>query len=219
MAIAKTAIVIGATGLIGRHLTQLLIDDPYFKKVKVFGRRSVGITHSKLEEHLVDFNSLLEVKEKIKGDVLFSTLGTTIKQAGSKSKQYLVDFTYQYEFAKLALENGITEYFLVSSSGADSKSKFFYPRMKGELDDAVSNLAFSQIRIFRPSLLIGNRTEKRTGEIIGSKIMKLIKFLPFLRKYRAIKGEEVAKSMINVCKKDLPEKLMFFTLDEIFPGS
>lgn len=216
MAIAKTAIVIGATGLIGRHLTQLLIDDPYFKKVKVFGRRSVGITHSKLEEHLVDFDNLLEVKEKIKGDVLFSTLGTTIKQAGSKDTQYLVDFSYQFEFAKLAAENGITEYFLVSSSGADSKSKFFYPRMKGELDNAVSNLAFSRIRIFRPSLLVGDRTEKRTGEIIGSKIMKLIKFLPFLRKYRAIKGEEVAKSMINVCKKDLPEKLMFFTLDEIF---
>ncbi len=216
MAITKTALVIGATGLIGRHLTKLLLEDPYFKKVKVYGRRSIGISHKNLEEYLVDFDNLSEIKGKIQGDVLFSTLGTTISQAGGKDAQYLVDFTYQYEFAKIAVENGISEYLLVSSSGANSMSRFFYTRMKGELDDAVSSLPFSRIRIFRPSLLLGTRSEKRTGELIGSKIMKLIKYLPYLRKYRAIKGEEVAQSMINSCKRELSEKVHFFTLDEIF---
>ena len=216
MGVNKSAIVIGATGLVGRHLTQQLLKEDYFGQVIVFVRRSTGISHNKLVEHIIDFNNLDTIKGKVNGDVLFSALGTTLKQAGSKNAQYLVDYTFQYEVAKIASDNGVKKYFLVSSSGANSKSRFFYTKMKGELDVAVSGLPFSQINIFRPSLLLGERTEKRTMEILGSKIIKLINYLPFLRKYRAIKGEEVARAMINVCKKELHEKVNYFTLDEIF---
>lgn len=216
MGIGKTAIIIGATGLVGKHLVRLLIADSYFGKVKVFVRRSTGITHPDLQEFIIDFNNLLSIKEEITGDVLFSTLGTTIKQAGSKDAQYLVDFTYQYKFAELASENGVADYFLVSSSGANSKSRMFYIRMKGELDDAVGNLTFNKIRIFRPSLLLGSRPEQRIGELIGSVIINLIKYIPTAKKYRGIKGEEVAHAMINVSKKENPTHIQYYTLDEIF---
>lgn len=216
MGVNKSAIVIGATGLVGRYLTQQLLEEDYFGQVIVFVRRSTGISHNKLVEHIIDFKNLDTIKGKVNGDVLFSALGTTLKQAGSKNAQYLVDYTYQYEVAKIASDTGVKKYFLVSSSGANSGSRFFYTRMKGELDNAVSSLSFSQINIFRPSLLLGERPEKRTMEIIGSKIIKLINYLPFLRKYRAIKGEEVARAMVNVCKKELHEKVNYFSLDEIF---
>lgn len=216
MGVNKTALVIGATGLVGKHLTNLLLEDPYFEKVKVFVRRSTDIKNPKLEEYITDFNDLRAIEKKIMGDVLFSTLGTTIKQAGSKDAQYLVDFSYQYEFAKMAFENGVTEYFLVSSSGANSKSRLFYTRMKGELEVAVSGLNFPHICIFRPSLLLGKSSEIRTGEIIGEKVFRIIKHLPLLKKYRAIKGEEVAKAMINVYKRDDKNNIEYFTLNEIF---
>ncbi len=212
----KTAIVIGATGLIGKELVKLLINDSYFDKIKVFVRRSTGITHTKLEEHIIDFNVLSTIKNDIMGDVLFSTLGTTIKQAGSKDAQYLVDYTYQYEIAKIAADNGVKDYILVSSSGANSKSNIFYTRIKGELDNAVCKLNFQRIRIFRPSLLLGERPEKRLGESIGAILIKVIKFIPYLKKYRGIKGKEVALAMINTYKKTNNNSPEFHELDSIF---
>ena len=212
----KTAIVIGATGLIGKQLVKLLINDSAFYKIKVFVRRESGVSNPKIEEHIIDFNELASSKDEIKGDILFSTLGTTIKQAGSKEKQYLVDFTYQYEIAKIASENGVKNYTLVSSSGANSKSKIFYSRMKGELDDAIKELSFSKIRIFKPSLLMGQREEKRMGEKIGEKVLKVVTIIPFLKKYKAIKGKEVAQAMINIENDSNESPILTYELDEIF---
>lgn len=121
----KTAIVIGATGLIGKHLTKLLLDNPAYSNVKVFVRRSINISNPKLEEHIVNFDEIAKWKDKITGDELFSAMGTTIRKAGSKEAQFKIDVTYQHEFAKAAAENGIKSYFLVSSSGANAKSNFF----------------------------------------------------------------------------------------------
>ena len=125
----KTAIIIGATGLVGNNLLQQLLLDNDFSSVKIFVRRATGISHSKLKEFIIDFDKLELSKSDISGDVLFSCMGTTLKQAGSKSMQYKVDFTYQYQFAKLADENGVPDYLLISAASSSSKSKIFYSRM------------------------------------------------------------------------------------------
>lgn len=213
----KTAIVIGATGLIGSHLVRKLLNDNRYEIVKTFVRRSSGIQNPKLEEHIVDFEQIEKWKSKIAGDELFSAFGTTIKQAGSKDAQYKIDYTYQYELAKAAAANGIRNYILVSSYGADSKSKNFYLRIKGELEDVVSVLPFEKTFIFQPSLLLGNRTEKRMSETVAAILsVPLTKIIPPLRKYRPIEASVVAQAMINSANKKIDGKLIKYTLDEIF---
>ena len=138
----KTAVVIGATGLVGSELVALLLADSRFETVKVFVRRSTGRQHPKLEEHLVNFDAVETWKEQLTGDVLFSAMGTTLKQAGSKDAQYKIDYTYQYNVAKAAAENGVPQYVLISSAGASPKSRIFYSRMKGELEESVKKLTF-----------------------------------------------------------------------------
>ena len=123
------ALVLGATGATGQELVKLLLKNSDFSKVSVFVRRSISINHKKLIVHKVDFSRLNNYKDLVNGDILFSALGTTRKDAGSKKEQYLVDYTYQYEFAKMASENRVSHYSLVSSVGANDKSYFFYPRI------------------------------------------------------------------------------------------
>lgn len=193
----RVANVIGGTGLVGQQLIKQLLDHPEFEKVRSFVRRSSGMTHPKLEEILIDFDQPQSWKELVKGDVLFSTLGTTIKKAKTKENQYKVDFTYQFKFAWAAFENKIPVYILVSSMGADPNSRVFYSRMKGELEAAVSVISFRKLIIFRPSILEGNRSEKRMGEQIGLSISRLItQFV--LKKYRPTPVDILAKRMISV---------------------
>jgi uncharacterized protein YbjT (DUF2867 family) len=213
----KTAIVIGATGLIGNLLVNKLLIDDRYKSVKVFSRRSTGLNNPKLEELIVDFDDIAAWKSQITGDELFSAMGTTIRKAKSTALQYKVDVTYQYEFAKSAAENGVKSYSLVSSSGTNSKSKFFYLRIKGELDEKVQQLSFNKIRIFRPSLLLGERPEKRFGERAAENILKIIvPIFPFLKNQRPIEGEKVAKAMIASANKADNDRIRIYELDEIF---
>ncbi|MBT3386177.1 MAG: NAD(P)H-binding protein [Prolixibacteraceae bacterium] len=191
-----TVNVIGATGLVGKQLVQQLLENNNFEKVRIFVRRKTGIEHPKLEQQIIDFKNEETWKKLLTGDVLFSTLGTTLKQAGSKEKEYEVDFTFNLNFAKVAKENGIPNYVLVSSVGANSKSQIFYTRMKGELDDAVARLGFENLVVLRPSSLTGDRKEKRMAEIISIPIANfLTRFM--MKKYRPIKDEIVAQAMIN----------------------
>ena len=209
-----TANIIGATGLVGKQLVHLLLNDDNFTKVRIFVRRDSGIHHAKLEQQIIDFENEKSWAGILTGDVLFSALGTTLKQAGSKEKEYEVDFIFNLNFAKKAKENGIENYVLISSIGANSKSRFFYTRMKGELDEAVSNLQFRNLTILRPSSLTGNRQGKRLVEIIT---IPAIKFLTrfMLKKYRPIKDVTVAKAMINAVLKPDREKEIWEG-DEIF---
>ncbi len=213
----KTAIVIGATGLVGSFITLKLLDDNRYSKVKVFVRNSLKVKHTKLEEHIVDFEKLDLWKDEIEGDELYSALGTTIKKAGSKEAQYKIDYTYQYETAKAAAKNGVKSYMLISSAGANYKSGNFYLRMKGNLDEKVQQLNFEKIRIFRPSILVGSRSEKRAGESIGIKIAGLItRIIPALKKYKPIKASLVAEAMIISANQNSTEKSIAYQPQQIF---
>jgi uncharacterized protein YbjT (DUF2867 family) len=193
----QVANVIGASGLVGQQLVAQLLDHPEFEKVRIFARRSIGLVHPKLEEQVIDFDRPENWKHLVQGDVLFSTLGTTIKAAKTKENQYRVDFTYQYEFAKAASENGVPVYLLVSSMGANPKSSVFYSRMKGELEEAVVKLSFQKLVILRPSILDGNRQEKRVGEKFGLILTRfLTKFI--LKVYRPTPVDILAAKMISL---------------------
>lgn len=212
----KTAIVIGATGLVGSFITLKLLDDNRYEKVKVFARNTLGITNSKLEENIVNFEKIDDWKSKLIGDELYSALGTTIKKAGSKDIQYKIDFTYQFEVAQAAAQNGVKNYFLVSSIGADYKSNNFYLRMKGNLDEKVQQLEFEKIRIFRPSIIVGLRSEKRLMETLGIKIAGTItSIIPALKKYAPIKASYIAEGMIKTANQNSNERILFFESDQI----
>ena len=211
---SKIANIIGATGLVGKQLVNQLLENENFSEVKIFVRRTAGISHPKLKEYLIDFDQPDEWRELITGDVLFSTLGTTLKTAGSKENQYKVDFTYQYSVASIAAGNGIAAYVLVSSVGANPKSRVFYSRIKGELDEAVSKLNFRNITVLRPSILNGNRIENRPTEKMSIRMMSFItRFM--LKKYRPIKDEFVARAMINASLFQ-NEKYKIVALEQVF---
>ncbi|MCL4548673.1 MAG: NAD(P)H-binding protein [Bacteroidetes bacterium] len=213
----KTAIVIGATGLIGRQLVSKLLDDNRYEIVKTFVRRSSMIHNAKLQEHVIDFDRIEKWKNELTGDELFSALGTTIKQAGGKDAQYKIDYTYQYEIAKAAAHNSVQNYILVSSYGANSKSRNFYLKIKGELEEAARSLPFQKIIIFQPSLLIGERREKRAGESIAAFFsVPLTNLIPPLKKYRPIEAATVAQAMINSANKHNANRLIIYTLSDIF---
>jgi uncharacterized protein YbjT (DUF2867 family) len=213
----KSVIVIGATGLIGKHLTKLFLDNPTYSTVNLFVRRSLSISNPKLDEHIVDFDEIEKWKSDISGDELFSAMGTTIKKAGSKEAQYKIDVTYQYEFAKAAFENGVKNYFLVSSAGANAKSKFFYLRIKGELEEKVKLLPFNKLRIFRPSLLTGNRDEKRFGEKAAERILKVVvPIFPFMKNQKPIEGKKVVRAIIVSANDDSNERIKIFEPLDIF---
>lgn len=210
----KTALVIGATGLVGEQLVLKLIDHTEFEKVVVFGRSKLGLNNPKLEERVIDFDQPESWKDLVKGDVAFSSLGTTIKTAKTKENQYRVDYTYQYEFAKAASENGVPAYLLVSSLGADTKSSIFYSRMKGELDEAISKLLFQKTVIVRPSILDGNRKEKRPAEKVSLAIMRFLSKI-ILKKYRPTPVDLLTDSMIKLAL-DNALGVRIVEADEIF---
>ncbi len=193
----KIANVIGATGLVGSNLVQQLLKDTRFEKVNVFVRHSTGIKNNKLQEHIVNFDEPDKWKKLLAGDVLYSAMGTTLKDAGSKDAQYKIDYTYQYQAAKAAAANGVKEYVLVSAAGSSPEAKIFYSKMKGELEQAVQKLPFEAIHIMRPGMLTGERARVRTGEKIGVGIMNVISMIPGLGQLKPIQGGEVAKAMIN----------------------
>lgn len=213
----KIAIVLGATGLVGRKLVNQLIQDDSISKIVLLLRRTAAFNHQKVEEFIVDFENVNSYAHLVKGDVLFSCMGTTLKQAGSKEAQYKVDYTYQFDVAITAEANSVSQYVLVSSANANAKSSIFYSRIKGELDEAAMRMDFDQVLIFRPSVLIGEREQKRAGEEIGAKIIHVLaKIIPSLKKYRGIKAEEVAAAMIQASKRNTKQKTTIYTLDELF---
>lgn len=202
----KTALVIGSSGLIGSHLVIQLLSNPNFDKVIVFNRRPCLILHPKIEEHLIDFNDLKPIEPFVKGDVMFCTMGTTIKKAGSKEAFRLVDVVYPEQFAQMALNNQIKQFLLISSLGADLESTNFYLKTKGEIETFLQQSAFNSVSILRPSLLLGDRKEFRLGEKLATYILPVLSLFligPF-KKYKAIEAKTVAKAMIEIALQNKP---------------
>ena len=201
------ALVIGATGATGQEIVSQLLEDDSFDSVSIFVRKDPNISHSKLKINVIDFSKPEEYKELIKGDVLFSCLGTTLRTAGSKEKQYLVDYTYQYEFAKIASDNGVPVYSLVSSTGANENSPIFYPKIKGKLEEAIKKLPFKTIQIFQPPTLIRQKNLRRTGEKIGIKIFGFLNSFGILKSQKPLPVSTLAKVMVDHLKIKQKEKV------------
>jgi uncharacterized protein YbjT (DUF2867 family) len=213
----KTVLIIGATGLVGKNLVLKLMDDDDIEKIRIFVRNPTEFVSSSLEEIITDFDNISNYKDLIVGDVLFSCLGTTLKQAGSKEKQKLVDFNYQLEFAEIAMKNGVENYVLISSTGADENSFLFYNKIKGELEVAIKKLNFKKATILQPSVLKGSRNDNRIGEQIGAFVLdNLSIILRFLKKYRSITGKQMASAMIHFYKNPTSDSVSIYKLDELF---
>ena len=191
----KTAIIIGATGLIGGTLVEQILNNLAYSKVTLLLRKPLNIKHSKLIQEIIDFDK--PDVSKIMGDDLFCAMGTTLAKAGLKEAQYKIDCIYPYEIGKIAKTNGVKQYILVSSLGADFQSSNFYLRTKGDLEQKIKSLDFQNFVSLRPSVLLGDRKEVRLGEKMAVIFMKLLNplMLGGLRKYRGIEASKVAKSM------------------------
>lgn len=191
------ALVIGATGAIGKDLVKLLLQDDKFDRVDIFVRRDVKTPSAKMVVHVVDFDHPQLWAHLLTGDVLFSCMGTTIRAAGSQKAQWKVDYTYQYEAAQAARKNGVPTYVLVSSMGADAKSKVFYTQMKGALDNAVRELGFEGCFILRPPSLIRKGSD-RFGEKAGIVVLKAFNAMGLMRSFTPMPTEAVAAAMIRL---------------------
>jgi hypothetical protein len=210
------ALVIGATGATGRELVNTLINDEDFNQVSIFVRKAPDLEHEKLKIHIIDFNEIIKHKELIKGDILFSSLGTTKKEAGGKQRQYIIDYTYQYEFAKIAAENGVDQLSLVSSIGANPKSFMFYPKMKGELESDVKKLKFKKIDIFQPPILIRQPEVIRKGEKKAISIIQKLNKLGILKSQQPLMVSNLAERMVKTAKTNSKEKVNTYLPKELF---
>jgi hypothetical protein len=190
------ALVLGATGATGKEIINLLLNDDAYSKVSIFVRRKPNIEHNKLMVYEVDFSKLSNYQDLINGDVLFSALGTTRKEAGGLKQQYLVDYTYQYEFAKMASDNGVNNYSLVSSTGANEKSFFFYPKIKGNLEESVKKLKFKKIQIFQPPMLIRQPELMRSSEKTGIKFLEGLNTIGLMKSQKPLSVSTLARKMV-----------------------
>jgi len=202
-----TALLAGATGLVGRSCLARLLDEPAYDRVIALLRRPLPLTDPRLEQRVVDFDRLgLEGTEFPVADDVFCCLGTTMKTAGSEAAFRQVDFVYVVSIASLALGRGAKQFLLVSSLGANPRSPIFYSRVKGETETAITALPFAGRHIFRPSILVGERAEVRPGERAGIAVMRGVAFAMIgpLRKYRPIAAKTVARAMVRVARQAPP---------------
>jgi uncharacterized protein YbjT (DUF2867 family) len=198
----RVALLVGATGLVGGHCLDLLLGDASYARVIALTRRPLARTHAKLDARVVDFDRLGETAGDVAADDVFCCLGTTIRAAGSQEAFRRVDFAYPVETARLAAANGARRFLIVTAMGANARSRIFYNRVKGEVEAAVRAMAFESVVILRPSLLLGERAERRAGEETGKRVMSVVGPLLVgpLRKYRGIEGGTVARAMVRLAK-------------------
>jgi uncharacterized protein YbjT (DUF2867 family) len=201
----KSALLVGASGLVGGHCLNFLLEEPSYARVTVLVRKTLSITHEKLVQHTVDFNDLTTLGELFAVDDVFCCLGTTIRKAGTQEAFRKVDFDYPVKIAALTQHCGANKFLLVSSLGADPHSRIFYNRVKGEVEEAIQKISFKAFHIFRPSLLLGKRREDRIGEKVGALVMSVLKnaMIGSLKMYRAIQARNVAKVMVSAAQMNV----------------
>lgn len=198
----KTALIAGASGLVGSRLLPLLLECREYEKVTAIVRSPLGMQHPKLNEQIVDFDHLEGEEGLFRADDIFCCLGTTIKKAKTQEAMYKIDVDYPLAIAELALKQGAGHYLLISSMNANPKSPIWYPRMKGELEEKLRKIPFETISILRPSLLLGERKEFRLGEQFAAAVTKPLAFLfkGSLRKAKPIQGKNVAIAMYRLAQ-------------------
>jgi len=196
----RTALIVGATGLIGKSCLYELLENTSYTKVIALVRKPLAIKHHQLHQLVVNFDELDSLTNELIADDVFCCLGTTIKVAGSQENFRKVDLEYPLKVAELTLQNGATQFLLVSAMGANTQSSIFYNKVKGEVEERIGALGFLSFHIFQPSLLLGARKEFRLGELFGKAIMKGLSFLFIgpIKKYKAIPGSTVAKAMVAI---------------------
>jgi uncharacterized protein YbjT (DUF2867 family) len=197
---SRTALLAGSTGLIGNQLLQLLLDDVAYDKVIALSRKPLDLTHPKLANIVLEVDQLKQYAD-LKADDVFCCLGTTIKQAKTKEAFRKVDFEYPFGLAKTLHANGAKQFLLVSALGSDKNSRIFYNRVKGEVEAAIGAVGFHAFHIFKPSLLVGPRNEKRSGEDAAKVFYKIFGFL-IPQKYKGIESIKVARAMLVNAKEN-----------------
>lgn len=208
---SQTALLVGATGLVGGHCLRFLLESDYYGKVTVLTRRKLPLEHEKLEQHVIDFNALERNAGLVKADDIYCCLGTTKKKSPSEESYYQADFTYPFETARLGLANGAEHYAIVTASGASSRSSFFYYRTKREIEKAVSKLGYKGVYIFRPSMLVGQRGEERKWEEVSGNFGQKLSFLLVgpAKKFRPLEARAVAFAMAHVTRQRRPGVYLF----------
>jgi uncharacterized protein YbjT (DUF2867 family) len=200
----KTALLFGASGLVGNHLLNQLISNNNYSKIKLFVRSSIDISDPKIEIIQTDFNNLENQREDIKGDDCFFCIGTTKQNSPDKNEYRRVELEVPKQIAQIAKSNSVNSFVFISSGYADPKSSGDYLKFKGEVEEELKRLNFPKLGIMRPSFLLGDRKEKRIGEKIGIFVFKLLSplFLGPLKKMKPIHSATVAKAMIAITQND-----------------
>lgn len=196
----KVAAVFGATGLVGKELVKILLEDDTYSKVKLITRREITFTNPKAEIILLeDFSQLLSIESKIAADIFFVCTGTTIKKAGTRENFRKTDYELPVIIASFAQKLNVRQMVIISSIGANISSPNFYLHTKGEMEQGVAKEFTGVLNFIRPSLLLGNREEHRTGEHIASAVMRLFGWIMIgpLKRYRGVEATEVARQMVE----------------------
>ena len=200
----KTALLLGATGLIGRCLLECLIESDEYERINIISRGPIDVNHKKITVVVKDFEQLDTLTDWFNVDDVFCCLGTTSKKSLNKSSFRRVDYDYVVLSARLSKQRNVSKFLLVSAIGANSKSQFFYNKLKGETETSIKNMYLTSVVIFRPSLLLGKRSEFRLGESIFAWLAPFysVFLVGNLKKYRPINANSVSKAMIEYAKKD-----------------
>jgi uncharacterized protein YbjT (DUF2867 family) len=211
----KTALLFGASGLVGSHVLNQLISNNSYSKIKLFVRTTINISDPKIEIIQTDFKNLENHREDIKGDDCFFCIGTTKKNSPDKNEYKRVELEVPKQVAQIAKSNLVNSFVFISSGYADPKSSGDYLKFKGEVEEELKRLNFQKLGIMRPSFLLGDRKEKRIGEKIGIFVFKLLSplFLGPLKKMKPIQSATVAKAMIAITQNKVSKTI--FESDEI----
>lgn len=209
----RTALILGASGLTGQVLMQLLLADPLYTTVTIYVRKQVAIHHPKLQQLTVNYEKL---DTAVPADDVYCCLGTTIKKAGTQQAFRQVDLVYPQKVAELERNEGSKRFLLISAVGADEHSSIFYSKTKGQVEKAITILGYPCTCILRPSLIMGERSERRVGEKIAMILAKIIGPLLIgpLRKYQPVSALGIAKAMQHAAHQ-FEDGIHFISSDEI----
>lgn len=196
---SSSVLILGATGLVGAECVRQFASSPRFDRVVAIARRPLDQAPARVESHVIDFERLDEAARYFRVSHIVCALGTTIKRAGSQERFRRVDHDYPVTAARIGLREGARHFLLVSALGASPRSRIFYSRVKGEVEDATRALPYRSVTIVRPSLLLGERPEVRLGEQIGKLFAGLVP-----KKYKPVEGSAVASALLRAAVEDRP---------------